>query len=71
MTERAKLVRVRNERGRNVRRCSACQKTAFATEADAMQGVGAALRSGFLSLRPYLGDCGWWHLTSQLAGRGK
>ena len=56
----------RGRSGRKIRRCTLCGKTAFATEADAVQGVGAALRSAYLMLRPYEGRCGWWHLTSQL-----
>lgn len=67
---RAPTVPARNRRGRKIQRCTRCKKTAFATEADAVEGVGAALRTGYLTLRPYLGDCGWWHLTSQLRGRG-
>lgn len=65
MPARAPTTRTQS-RGRTVRVCKRCRKTAFATEEDAIRGVGSALRSGYLMLRPYLGDCGWWHLTKQL-----
>jgi hypothetical protein len=66
VSERAKTYRARGYHGMRVRRCVVCHKIAFATEGKAVKGVGAALRSGYLLLRPYLGACGWWHLSSQM-----
>lgn len=66
---RAKVVHKPHRGGRTVKRCTVCNKTAFANEAQAMEGVGSALRYGGRLMRPYLGDCGWWHLTSQFFER--
>jgi hypothetical protein len=54
-----------------VQKCLECNKTAYETEAHAVTGVGTLLRAAFVTGRPYLGECGWWHVTSDINGENR
>ena len=48
-------------------RCKDCLKTAFWSEEHAMEKVKKIRREDASApeLRPYLGNCDWWHLSSK------
>ena len=53
-----------DDRGRN--RCEEDDKVAYESQGEADRA--AADRRAFTNgeLRTYLGDCGWWHMTSNM-----
>jgi hypothetical protein len=54
-----------NERGAPTLRCEQCGKVAFSGQV-AAEAAAKLIEGGVgKKMRPYLGDCGWWHLSSR------